>query len=139
MTNNAQHWGNVTGGLAPVLQRTLQDVLSLVQSGDTKIVFGVNEMDGRPCLINAIGAMIQEYSGSPCGTQPGLVAVFDSYCRELSGENHGFVTPIMAEALVRDFGKLKEIPVILEELPETGITWADVPDNVETLLNSGSE
>lgn len=133
-------WTNTTEMLPSVKQRTIQDTLLLVQQGDIKIVYGIDQLDGRPCLINAIGAMVKDVNESPISNEQGLVTAFDAACRYLfnmgMGDEPNIVTPLMAEVLVRHFGKLQDQPEFLVELPESGISWTDVPDTVDALLGN---
>lgn len=124
-------WTRATENLPSIKQRTIQDTLLLVQQGDIKIVYGSNDFKGYPCLINAIGAMVKAVSDEPVHNEPQLVLAFDAACREIQGERFGFVDSLTAEILVRHFGALQPLPQPeLEELPESGITWADVPDTL---------
>ena len=113
-------WTEATASLTATQQRVILDTLNLVQSGDIKIVYGVNTLGGRPCLINAIGEMIKEVDYSPSYAFGHLVMAFDEVCDEISHSNKafGYVTDLMAEVLVRHFGKLKDLPIHLIELPD---------------------
>ncbi len=98
-----------------------------MQSGDVKVVYGINSYNGVPCLINAIGMMISEVSVEPCSDEPMLVSAFDELCAEIQGKSFGLVDSLTAEILVRHFGKLKDQPAELEELPELPVGLV-VPD-----------
>lgn len=112
-------WTKATGDLLPGQQRVFKDFLETVASGDTTLVFGADVRAGSPCLVNGVQVMMSETQVSPTAAFPHLVSAFDSVCWYMQtaglAEKSGYVSPLMAEFLLRNFGEIK--PMDVEQPP----------------------
>lgn len=124
--NLLQRWTQVTAALPWAKQRVLHDTLSLVATGDIKVVYGADSFVGSPCLINAVGCMVKSASEAPMSNEPILVSLFDKICKDVfapagivASDSKGFLTELAAEILLRNFAPLSEAPEPFETpLPE---------------------
>lgn len=117
MSDNLLHkWTQVTAGLDWGKQRVLYDTLTLAAEGKIKVVYGADDYDGSPCLINAVGCMVKSQNESPSMNEPHLVRLFDQINRYLNDKgvntegDRGHMSPLAAEILVQYFAPLREIP-----------------------------
>lgn len=117
MSDNLLHkWTQVTAGLDWGKQRVLHDTLTLAAEGKIKVVYGADDYDGSPCLINAVGCMVKSQGETPMTNEPHLVRLFDSINKWFidKGVNTegipGHMSPLAAEILVQYFAPLREIP-----------------------------
>lgn len=122
------NWTKATGDLLPGQQAVFLDVLNLVSEGKAHLVYGADYRDGKPCLVNAVGAMLTTSGGQGVPTQyfPAVVCEFDRLNGEFYGagiNTDGFVSPLAADILIRNFGEVKEMivetpdPVSVEATP----------------------
>ena len=105
-------WTRATAGLLPGQQAVFLDFLNLVAEGKAHLVHGANYRDGKPCLVNGTAQMLSTTAVSPTAKFPEVVMAFDAVCAEmqkagLSEGQEGYVSPLMAEFLVRNFGEVK--------------------------------
>lgn len=122
-------WTNSTAALKPGEQAVFLDMLNLVMDGKVSLVHGADYRDGKPCLVNGVATMISHSQVSPMGAFPDVVGAFDAMCRQmvtlgLSDGLEGYVSPLMAEVLIRNFGEVKPIDLT----PEEEVTAAKVED-----------
>lgn len=124
-------WKSATTELPWGVQRVLLETLETVKDGDVHLVHGSNYRDGKPCLINAVAVMVSKNAVSPMTFAPEVVANFDrinQYLREKGiNDDSGYVSPLAAEILIRNFGALKPVP---EDAPktETGMVYIEKSD-----------
>lgn len=113
-------WTKATGDLLPGQQRVFLDVLNLVSEGKAHLVWGADYRDGKPCLVNAVGQMLSTGGGLgiPTAQFGGVVGEFDRLNGEMLKEGvnkDGYVSPLAADFLIRNFGEVKEM--ITEDVP----------------------
>jgi hypothetical protein len=111
---NFNAWERATEALPWGVQHALYDTLALASEGAVKIVHGANVHDGRPCLINAISAMLTSTGNQSMPQQfDDLVGAFDSLNArfEVAGINTKphFVSELGAEILLQHFAPLKAV------------------------------
>jgi hypothetical protein len=111
-------WTNVTAKLPAGAQHALFDALCLVKDGDIKMVWGQDDYQGYPCLVNAVRNMLTHSStDTPSHMYGQLVGMFDTVNRELQSrginKDH-FVSPMAAEILVYYFAPLADRSKVLE-------------------------
>lgn len=112
-------WSTATGNLKWGVQRVFLETLHAVKDNDTHLVWGADYRDGKPCLVNAVASMLTTSGGHgiPMAKFNEVVSLFDTINQELrkDGVNtDGYVSPLAAEILIRNFGELKPEPA-----PET--------------------
>ena len=133
-----QQWKQVTGDLPWGVQQVLKSTLELVQEEQVHLVYGQDYREGKPCLINAAATMLAANagvggSGIPSQYFGDLVRNFDAINRELESskinDGSGYVSPLAAEVLLRNFGELKEKPVsnAVDEAMASAAFAADIP------------
>lgn len=115
-TINFSGWTKATGDLKPGQQAVFLDFLNLVKDGKAHLVHGADYRDGKPCLVNGVATMLSHSSVSPTQMFPSVVGEFDRTCKAmaavgLEGDLEGYVSPLMAEFLIRNFGEVKDIEV----------------------------
>lgn len=108
-------WTEATGQLKPGQQAVFLDFLNLVKDGQAHLVYGADYRDGKPCLVNGVATMLAHSSVSPMQEFPFVVSAFDNLCARMEVEGlceeglKGYVSPLMAEFLIRNFGEVKAI------------------------------
>lgn len=127
MTINFEPWTTATGNLKPGQQAVFLDVLNLVSEGKAHLVWGADYRDGKPCLVNAVGQMLSTGGGRGIPMQEfgDVVGQFDTINGALyeAGINtDGYVSPLAAEVLIRNFGEIKE-------MERTEVKESVTPDN----------
>jgi hypothetical protein len=95
------------------------DVLNLVSEGKTHLVWGADYRDGKPCLVNAVGQMLSTSGGHgiPMLAFRDVVSEFDrlnGLMFEAGINKDGYVSPLAADFLIRNFGEVK--PMVVEEV-----------------------
>ena len=115
-------WTQATGDLLPGQQAVFLDVLNLVAEGKTHLVWGADYRDGKPCLVNAVGQMLTTGGGNSIPMQyfGNVVRQFDtlnSLMHDLGINEDGYVSPLAAEFLIRNFGEVK--PIVRTEVAES--------------------
>jgi len=111
-------WNVATGNLSWGVQRVFLETLYSVKDHDVHLVHGADYRDGKPCLVNAVASMLTTSSNgvSPLREFPKVVGLFDQINKQLQAEgvnsDDGFVSPLAAEILIRNFGNLKPEPDI---------------------------
>lgn len=114
-------WTRATAGLLPGQQAVFLDFLNVVADGKAHLVHGANYRDGKPCLVNGTAQMLSHGAVSPTGAFPEVVMAFDAACAAMEAagvdDHGGYVTPLMAEILIRNFGEVQ--PIVLTEDKET--------------------
>jgi hypothetical protein len=113
------NWGTATGNLSWGVQRVFLETLHAVKDGDIHLVHGSDYRDGKPCLVNAVASMLTTGGGAgiPSAHFGPVVSLFDQINDALLREGvntDGYVSPLAAEILIRNFGPLKPEPA-----PET--------------------
>jgi hypothetical protein len=106
------------------VQSAFKTALEAVADGDVKMVWGADSHNGSPCLVNAINQMIHKDAGaSPSQFASAVVSAFDVLNRELyqqigepNADQH-YVTPFVAEILLRHFGAMSPKPADVEPEP----------------------
>ncbi|HET7713536.1 MAG TPA: hypothetical protein VFK94_04215 [Patescibacteria group bacterium] len=105
-------WNRATADLPWGVQSVFKTALQSVADGDIKMVHGADSSNGSPCLVNAVNAMVSATaSASPSAFAPAVVGAFDYVCREFYAQmgapnaDATYVTPFVAEVLLRNFGK----------------------------------
>lgn len=117
MSDHFQNWHSATADLPWGVQTVMFDTLQAVADGQVRLVHGADYKDGSPCLVNAVANMTEAGGGKgvPSSKFSNLVGAFDHINRFLQGEgvneDDGFVSPLAAEILLRNFGQLKNKPV----------------------------
>lgn len=143
MTIDFSRWTTATGQLKPGQQAVFLDFLNLVKDGKAHLVHGADYRDGKPCLVNGVATMLSHGSVSPSQMFPAVVGEFDRACKAmeamgLSEGLDGYVSPLMAECLIRNFGDVK--PMDLTEptaQPEVEATYIEPSDaQMQAALNS---
>lgn len=123
-------WTAATGTLDWGTQRVMKDTLALVSEGKIELVHGVDSLGGKPCLVNAVAAMIAHDVSqvSPANWYPSVVDAFDRINAQLVGNGvnrtDGFVSPLAAEVLLANFAPLKPVPTEAEAAEAAGAIMA---------------
>lgn len=131
--NLFQKWTEATSRLDWGKQRVLHDTLTLAAEGKIKVVYGADDYDGSPCLINAVGCMVKSQGEAPSINEPVIVSLFDQINRYLEtvgvnpDQGHGHMSELAAETLVRYFAPLKEIPET-QEIEEPTVYFVEPTD-----------
>lgn len=115
--NLLQLWTKATDSLPWGKQRVLHDTLTLVANDQIKVVWGANDFNGSPCLINAVGCMVKSAHEAPATNEPQIVMLFDKICRQFMDQgvvDDQYLSPLGAEILMRYFAPLKETPVVAQ-------------------------
>lgn len=118
-TINFDAWNKATGDLLPGQQAVFLDVLNLVSEGKAHLVWGADYRDGKPCLVNAVGQMLSTSGGHGIPMQQfgDVVSEFDrlnARMHEQGINENGYVSPLAADILIRNFGEIKPM-VVTEE------------------------
>lgn len=158
-----KEWNIATSNLPYGVQRVFLDTLNLVKEEKIHLVHGADYRDGKPCLVNAVGAMLttgggngipSEYFGHVVGMFDRLNSAFLS-----QGVNEdGYVSPLAAEIMIRNFGALKPEPdpetlTVAEESHGAYVEPSDeefardfmegmkapAPEDIERLANEGND
>lgn len=117
MTIEFENWTKATEALPWGVQSVMYETLLLVADGKVKLAFRTDYQEGTPCLVNAVGAMTQAGAGEgiPGEYFPALVSAFDTINEALRiqgiNDTPRIVSPLAAEILIRNFGKLKDKPL----------------------------
>lgn len=136
MSINFAKWTAATGELKPGEQAVFLDVLNLVSEGKAHLVWGSDYRDGKPCLVNAVGQMLATGGGHniPMQQFTEVVRAFDALNSQMHDEGvneNGYVSPLAADFLIRNFGKVKplvvnsDVPVEAETKPYVEPTDAE--------------
>lgn len=115
MEQMLKEWNTATGNLPYGVQRVFMDTLNLVKEEKVHLVWGSDYRDGKPCLVNAVASMLTTGGGKgiPMQRFGEVVGKFDSINYELKRQGvntDGYVSPLAAEILIRNFGELKPEP-----------------------------
>ena len=128
MTIDFSSWTTATHNLTSGPQAIFLDFLNLVSEGQAHLVYGADYRDGKPCLVNGVAQMMSHSSVSPMSNFPEVVSAFDSICCDMTAkglhDDVGYVSPLMADCLIRNFGDVKPIEVgidIAATPEETGV------------------
>lgn len=121
MSIDFTNWTSATGDMPWGVQKAFKTALQAVADGDIKMVHGMDSYEGSPCLVNAINQMIShDASASPTQFAGSVVSAFDRTTSRMAEQPafadstvnpHHFVTPLMAEVLLANFGPEKSEPV----------------------------
>ena len=125
MTIDFTSWTTATHNLDAGPQAIFLDFLNLVSEGQAHLVYGADYRDGKPCLVNGVAQMMSHTSVSPMSNCPQVVSAFDNMCGAMASaglhEDAGYVSPLMADVLIQNFGDVK--PIVLTEVPaDTDVT-----------------
>lgn len=117
MDKALKDWNTATGNLPYGVQRVFLDTLNLVKDEKIHLVWGADYRDSKPCLVNAVASMLTTGGGHgiPMRHYGKVVSQFDQINAELrtKGINtDGYVSPLAAEILIRNFGELKPEPEV---------------------------
>ena len=117
MDATLKDWNTATGNLPWGVQRVFLDALNSVKDEKIHLVWGRDYRNGKPCLVNAVASMLTTGGGHgiPSDKFGPVVQAFDGINAELrrQGVNtDGYVSPLAAEILIRNFGDLKPEPDI---------------------------
>jgi hypothetical protein len=117
MDATLKDWNTATSNLPWGVQRVFMETLEAVKDEKIHLVWGRDYRDGKPCLVNAVASMLTTGGGHgvPMDKFRDVVAAFDSLNYQLrhQGVNaDGYVSPLAAEILIRNFGELKPEPDI---------------------------
>ncbi len=127
MTINFASWTEATANLSWGAQNAMYTSLELAAEGKIDLVYGSDYVDGKPCLVNSVGQMLEVGGGQgiPSANFSQVVGQFDSINRALELNDNGkvnegnqYVSPLAAEILVQNFGPLKAKPVIDDHTPD---------------------
>lgn len=120
MEQQLSDWKIATGNLPYGVQNVLMDTLGLVKDEKIHLVYGSNYRQGKPCLFNAVSSMIMENRSEGDTGLPStdfqfhqVVGAFDEVnriLREQGINESGYVSPLAAEILIRNFGTVKGEP-----------------------------
>ena len=127
-------WNRATGEMSWGVQRVLKDALTLVKDGKVHMVYGADYRDGRPCLINAVRPMLAAHGESPSAFAPQVVRTFDAInsalvakginAQDTTDTKFGYVSPLAAEVLLRNFGSTRPEPELKSEAWTAAINQA---------------
>lgn len=113
---NFSAWTEATANLSWGAQRAMHNSLELAAEGKIDLVYGSDYVDGKPCLVNSVGQMLEVGGGQgiPSANFNAVVSQFDQINREFArlnvnepGTQH--VSPLAAEILLKNFGPLKNL------------------------------
>lgn len=113
MSDSIKAWTQATSEIPWGVQRTLVDTLTLVGEEKIQLVHGADYRNGKPCLINAVAQMttVGGGQGIPSANFGRLVGCFDrlnaQFVESKVNANDGYVSPLAAEILLKNFGPLK--------------------------------
>lgn len=125
LPNLLNEWNKATADLPWGVQRTVHDALTLVSEEKITICYNADYRNGSPCLINAVGQQLTTSGGHgiPMSHFGRLVGMFDriNSVLEENGvqENKGFISPLAADILLKNFAPLKKIPAEKVETEKT--------------------
>ena len=109
-------WTVATGKLKYGVQRVFHDVFVLASEEKTTLIHGADYRDGFPCLINTVGGMLTTGGGHgvPSTNFGEVVSLFDQINAHFDSNKinttPGYVSPITAEILLKNFAPLKDAP-----------------------------
>lgn len=107
-------WTGATAELSWGVAKVFRDALTLVADEKVTLVYGADYLNGRPCLVNSVGQMLQTGGGRgiPSHQFGPVVSLFDQIngALEIDGVNttDRTVSPLAAEILLRHFAPEKE-------------------------------
>lgn len=148
MSIDFTNWTVATAQLKPGQQAVFLDMLNLVKDGKVHLVHGADYRDGKPCLVNGVATMLSQSSVSPMEKFPYVVSAFDVVCGEMANAGlseglKGYVSPLMAEFLIRNFGEVKPIeltdPPVTEPGPYVEPSDAEMAAMLEGMLAPAPE
>ncbi len=126
---NFDSWTQATANLSWGAQAAMHDALSLVAEGKVTLAYGSDYVDGKPCLVNSVGQMLEVGGGNgiPSANFSQVVGEFDKINRDLFEKNvntkYNFVSPLAAEILLANFGPLKGTPEASDD--EFAANWLE--------------
>lgn len=132
MTIDFSAWTKATGDLLPGQQRVFLDVLNLVSEGKAHLVHGADYRNGKPCLVNAVGQMLSTGGGAgiPSREFSEVVCQFDILNGRMLEEGinvDGYVAPLAADFLIRNFGELKPMTLTKPDEGQVAPKYDDPP------------
>jgi len=119
LSDDLKAWNITTAELPWGVQSVMRDTLELVSSGDVTMIYAADYKQGSPCLVNAVGQLLNVGGGHgiPSAHFGPLVHLFDRINRhfeKIPGYNDPIskqMSPNTAEVLLRNFAPLKEKPI----------------------------
>lgn len=126
MSIEFDNWTKATEDLPWGVQSVMYDTLLLVADGKVNLAYGTDYAGKSPCLVNAVAAMTEAGGGRgvPVSKFSSLVSAFDTINSALHQQGINdtqLVSPLAAEILIRNFGRLKDKPL------ETAVNEAVAP------------
>lgn len=113
-------WNKATTELPWGVQSVFYETLKAVEAGQIKLTYGADYSSGSPCLVNAAATMLQSIGGVggvgvPSNNFSNLVRAFDAINNALYrggvNDSNSIVSPLAADILLHNFGKLKDQPI----------------------------
>jgi hypothetical protein len=138
-------WHEATSEMPWGVQRVFMTALESVADGSIVMAWGSDLVNGHPCLVNSVSAMINSSTTADNSTRPSQFApaVVQNFDRlnsllhnrfvdaGLNPEDH-IVSPLAADVLLKNFGPLNEepasvkAPIPAEDKPYVEMSDADL-------------
>lgn len=119
--SSVRDWREATAAMPWGVQRVFKTALESVADGSIIMAWGSDVVDGHPCLVNSVSAMINSSTKADNSTQPSVfapavVGAFDRlnsvlHDRFKNAEYH-IVSPLAADVLLQHFGAMQPEPVV---------------------------
>lgn len=125
LTSALANWTTATADLNWGVQRVFYETLEACKDEKTHLVYGADYRDGKPCLLNTVAPMLTHSSSgiTPSNFAPEVVRYFDQVNAFLAdtgvNDTSGYVSPLAAEVLLRNFGELKPSEITVDTTPDS--------------------